>query len=562
MDEKEDILELGLNRLLGPVPPDEQATSAIADASELVVVAQRLKNSWQVAPRDTFRQHARERFLHAAAQYEPDTRQPSRFLWPWLKPAFAASLALTITYFGTVHAAASALPGDLLYPVKLGNEQMSLVLVQDPHDKAVRYLDLAQIRIDEVDTLRTNGRPIEQQALSAITDEVARAAACVDATSDAGLTRHLARIAARQEAVLSQVAASAPVVVSDAAQKSLETSRKNLGDIQERAARVTTQRNDSNSSAGAAGTARPASSRTPTRPQATPVAEVRNHDDAPSVVAATVSPTPLSIVRRVEPSSSTPSPMRRNGVAKPSGDDSNAQSNNDDQEEKRQASVAVTRRATQTPTPTATERPARQSAQENDVRRQETPTPTATARATREPVRAAADTERTETPTPTATVRSSRRSRTESNVPGLATSTPTRTPTPTATAKLATPTSTPVREDPTSTPTPVREEPTPTSTPVRDDPTPTPTVTVREEPTPTATMVRDDPTPTPTVQPEREATPTPTATAAPPRRNTPTPTPTATAKPADTGNSDRERNPANRGRNRNNGDNNAGGRSR
>lgn len=58
--------------------------------------------------------------------------------------------AVLVTGAGSVYAAQSSLPGDVLYPVKVGVEKLQIAVTVDPESKAYLHLKLAQRRVDEV----------------------------------------------------------------------------------------------------------------------------------------------------------------------------------------------------------------------------------------------------------------------------------------------------------------------------------------------------------------------------------------------------------------------------
>jgi hypothetical protein len=59
---------------------------------------------------------------------------------------------------GIAYASQGTLPGDTLYPVKLGLEQAELLVNQDPVDEVRLHLQFSQNRLDEIEQLVTQGR--------------------------------------------------------------------------------------------------------------------------------------------------------------------------------------------------------------------------------------------------------------------------------------------------------------------------------------------------------------------------------------------------------------------
>jgi hypothetical protein len=81
------------------------------------------------------------------------------------KFAFSTVLAVIVVgvmLFGgasaTAFASQSALPGDALYPVKMGLEQTQISLTNDAYDQAKLHLEFAQRRLDEITKLLLQGR--------------------------------------------------------------------------------------------------------------------------------------------------------------------------------------------------------------------------------------------------------------------------------------------------------------------------------------------------------------------------------------------------------------------
>ena len=68
-------------------------------------------------------------------------------------------LTLSAIGGGTAYAAQDSLPGDALYPVKLGTEQMRMMLPGDDVVKAERALSFAERRMGEIEALTEKGRP-------------------------------------------------------------------------------------------------------------------------------------------------------------------------------------------------------------------------------------------------------------------------------------------------------------------------------------------------------------------------------------------------------------------
>jgi len=117
----------------------------------------------------------RRRMLEAAAAKRATTASPR---WPtalvalrsWFRTpsrslaVVALLLALLVSVGGlTTSAAASSLPGDLLYPVKRATEQVRLALTVDPAGKALLYSQFNHERQAEAQAVATLGRRAQLQ---------------------------------------------------------------------------------------------------------------------------------------------------------------------------------------------------------------------------------------------------------------------------------------------------------------------------------------------------------------------------------------------------------------
>ncbi|MGB5925260.1 MAG: DUF5667 domain-containing protein [Dehalococcoidia bacterium] len=71
----------------------------------------------------------------------------------------AVVLAVSALGAGTAYASQASLPGDTLYSVKLGGEELTMVLVRDDVARVERALSFAERRVGEMETLAEKGRP-------------------------------------------------------------------------------------------------------------------------------------------------------------------------------------------------------------------------------------------------------------------------------------------------------------------------------------------------------------------------------------------------------------------
>ena len=111
--------------------------------------------------------------------------------WFALTPVkVTASVLLVLLIFaavgsGTVYAAQSSTPGDILYPVKTGAENIQLTLTTSPVAKARLYLQLAQKRINEMTVQAKLNRSINPQSGETVTNLFDKALAELNIASNA-----------------------------------------------------------------------------------------------------------------------------------------------------------------------------------------------------------------------------------------------------------------------------------------------------------------------------------------------------------------------------------------
>jgi hypothetical protein len=134
-------------------------------------IASRIKPE-NVTPSPEFRQRAK---MYLIEKMEESPKISSSF-WFWPKQIPARVLLYVLTGLvvlsaagsGTVYAAQSSLPGDPLYVVKTGVENLQLALTTDAAVKAGLHLELAARRVDEATRQVELNRDIDVQALETI----------------------------------------------------------------------------------------------------------------------------------------------------------------------------------------------------------------------------------------------------------------------------------------------------------------------------------------------------------------------------------------------------------
>lgn len=115
------------------------------------------------APDPTFRAETRQRLLAMAEQHHAavaPTAPARRSAFPPVQARLrrlsvaVAVVAALVAVAGLLNVASrDALPGDNLYAVKRGSEQVQLVLTFDPQERGYAMLHLAETRLDEVSVL-------------------------------------------------------------------------------------------------------------------------------------------------------------------------------------------------------------------------------------------------------------------------------------------------------------------------------------------------------------------------------------------------------------------------
>ncbi|TSD68354.1 DUF5667 domain-containing protein [Aeromicrobium piscarium] len=164
-----------------------------AEVSALVALARRVEVSATADPDPVFRDGLREQLLASAGQtmvagpprrvFEPQPLSPGRRRARWAGAVVAATLALV----GSVSASASAVPGDILYPVKMGTERVERTFAGDDQSLGRLYLTQAGTRLGEAEVLgqqsNTNARTRVSSALDAFSDSAERGSALLLGTA-------------------------------------------------------------------------------------------------------------------------------------------------------------------------------------------------------------------------------------------------------------------------------------------------------------------------------------------------------------------------------------------
>lgn len=138
----------------------------------LLKIALEIREPSDIKPSPTFKVKARVQLMDQIHVWRTARK------WPWsrnvtqVKPMFyikrfstsvagvilAVVLAISGLGVGTVYAAQGSLPGDALYSVKLGAEELTMMMPGDDIERAERALGFAQRRMNEIETLAEQGR--------------------------------------------------------------------------------------------------------------------------------------------------------------------------------------------------------------------------------------------------------------------------------------------------------------------------------------------------------------------------------------------------------------------
>jgi hypothetical protein len=128
----------------------------------LLKIALGIKELPDIRPSDAFKIRARVNLMEHIHASRPAKRSPgavskagARQVWytAWLKPvaiAIAAILVISALGTGTAYASQDSLPGDTLYPVKLGTEQLQRVLTSNDAAEVELELKFANTRLGEI----------------------------------------------------------------------------------------------------------------------------------------------------------------------------------------------------------------------------------------------------------------------------------------------------------------------------------------------------------------------------------------------------------------------------
>jgi hypothetical protein len=172
-----------------------------------------------VKPSVEFKQRAKRRLFEVmqSSPEKPSQRIRIRHkLLPagWVAGVLIGLFAFCVAGAGTVYAAQGSLPGDFLYPVKTGVEDLQLAITPGTEAKADLHLKLAQRRIDEATRQVELNRDINVNALETVKQQFDDAINELSSSNNTeAINNTLSRLSAvslDQQVELEQILASAP----------------------------------------------------------------------------------------------------------------------------------------------------------------------------------------------------------------------------------------------------------------------------------------------------------------------------------------------------------------
>jgi len=117
---------------------------------------------------------------------------PPRFAWARVAVSVVTIvIVLSLMAGGTAYASQGSLPGDLLYPVKIGTEDARLLIAGDSADKVNLNLQFAQTRLEEMDKLASSDEEKTGIAVNRYRDNLDAARAHLRSISDASVLSNL-----------------------------------------------------------------------------------------------------------------------------------------------------------------------------------------------------------------------------------------------------------------------------------------------------------------------------------------------------------------------------------
>ncbi len=165
----------------------ESGAPASAEVAALVRAAEALCEAAVAAPRPEFRSALRERLMTEARTVlvpDPGASRPATVAPTPVAPSarrrrlvgIAVAAVSSLGVVGMVAGSASAIPGDVLYPVKRGVENLELALQRSDEGRGSQRLELASERLAEARALVADGSPSGARQVDALLDDFSTAA--------------------------------------------------------------------------------------------------------------------------------------------------------------------------------------------------------------------------------------------------------------------------------------------------------------------------------------------------------------------------------------------------
>jgi len=150
-------------------------------------------------------------------------------MYKLIAAVLAMVMGTTAVSGGVALAANGSLPGDTLYPVKVGIEDMRIALATDPAAQAELNLASAQRRAQEMERLVSQDRLMPEEGLARMTQSTEQAmvrTAYARPEQTAGLLAQIVTTTEAQERVLQQAMAAAPEGAQAALQHALQATQQ------------------------------------------------------------------------------------------------------------------------------------------------------------------------------------------------------------------------------------------------------------------------------------------------------------------------------------------------
>jgi hypothetical protein len=163
--QKHEHLEQELKDLYAEVPAPP--ADLVAGRQRLLAEAAQLKTRFAPGPLSS---------TETNVNTKPTGRRKMNLMLAYKVLAVVMAMVMAVAGMGgSVVLAADSLPGDLLYPVKLISEDVSLALTPDPSDRARLSLDYAAERVSEMERLSRQGEDVPDSVLDRMARQMSQA---------------------------------------------------------------------------------------------------------------------------------------------------------------------------------------------------------------------------------------------------------------------------------------------------------------------------------------------------------------------------------------------------